>query len=94
MFDDINTWLSTASTGAQTTLGWLAVIMLILFALGVIYYVAARALIGVWPALYAPLQGDWVKVTAVTWVVGIAAFGALYAMITAAIGSNGFTGLP
>ena len=46
MFDDINTWLQTASTGAQTTLGWLAVIMLILFALGVIYYVAARALIG------------------------------------------------
>lgn len=93
MLNEVNKWLTTAVTAAQTTLGLIAIVMLILMAIGVLYYVIARALMGIYPGLYAPVSGDWVKGTALTWIVGTACFGGLWGLITAAIRLGKYTGL-
>lgn len=92
MLDNLNAQMKLFATGAQTTLGWIAVVMLITFAVGILYYLFARAVQGPFPALYQPVSGDWVKITAITWFIGMAAFGGLYALITTSIGAGGFTG--
>ena len=92
MLDKLNTDIKAFATASQTTLGLIAIIMLIVFAVGVLYYLLARALQGPFPALYQPVSGDWVKITAITWFVGMATFGGIYALITTSLGSGGFTG--
>jgi hypothetical protein len=90
--DDLNAQLLTFAGQAQTTLGIIAIFMLIFAALGVVYFLVARASMGVFPGLYAPISGDWFKITGIAWLVGTAVFGGLYLAITNAIGAGGFTG--
>lgn len=90
--EELNAQLLAFAGQAQTTLGIIAIFMLIAAALGVVYFLVARGLMGVFPGLYAPISGDWFKITGIAWLAGTAVFGALYIAITTAVGAGGFTG--
>ena len=91
--DAVNAWLSTIAASAQTTVGLIALFMLLAGFVGAVYYGVARALQGPFPALYAPVSGDWAKTTAILWVVLMAIMGALWGVLTAAISGGGYHGL-